>query len=147
LENTNKATAKLQWAHNEPQKTLSELQDTIRRLELDNPALPLCIPVRSSDCRGREQPLTSLTSKTKFSHLLFSDGQFRSEAPQSPRLLDNMSTSLLTLAPRDFFKSLIAKSFPTFNFSTYDVILDPVYPYHLHITLDSSNDVKVLIAM
>ncbi|KAF7372273.1 hypothetical protein MVEN_00087000 [Mycena venus] len=47
-----KATAKLQRAHDDLQKTLSELQDTITRLELGNPAPPLRMPIRSLGRRG-----------------------------------------------------------------------------------------------
>ncbi|KAJ7208820.1 hypothetical protein B0H12DRAFT_1158311 [Mycena haematopus] len=67
-----------------------------------------------------------------------------------PKILGFLTVGPLSnspLSPRDFFKSLITESLPTFSLSGYDAILDPVFQYHLRVTLDSVNDVKTLIAM
>ncbi|KAF7365951.1 hypothetical protein MVEN_00470500 [Mycena venus] len=145
-----KATAKLQRAHDDLQRTLSELQDTITRLELGNPAPPLRIPIRSLGRRGGEQPLTSSTSNTHLSRHRSRSPPMGTSVAKRPKVQGFLTMGPLPsspLSPRDFFKSLIAESLPTFNLSTYEAILDPVYPYHLRITLDSSIDVKALISM
>ncbi|KAJ7938833.1 hypothetical protein B0H13DRAFT_1851412 [Mycena leptocephala] len=169
-EKQTKAMAKLQMEHDELQKTLSTI---IARLQLGGPAPPFRLPFRPSDHRGTEQRHSVSSAPTEV-HSTFPRSRspapgirspaprIRSPAPRSrspaiggsmakrPKILGFLTIGPLSnspLLPRDFFKSLITESLPTFNLSSYDAILNPDYKYHLRVTLDSSNDMKMLIAM
>ncbi|KAJ7938125.1 hypothetical protein B0H13DRAFT_2302224 [Mycena leptocephala] len=146
-----KIVAKLQLEHTELQDALSDLRLTIARLELGTPAPPLRIRDHSPARRNTEVPRVS-SAPTKS----LSTYPVRSRSPVAGPSAKRVKTEgFLTmgslpssrLAPRDFFKSLIDEALPTFVLSRYDVILDPVYEYHLRVTMDSSSDVRALIAM
>jgi hypothetical protein len=126
-------------------------ESTIARLELGTPAPPLRIRDHSPARRNTEVPRVS-SAPTKS----LSTYPVRSRSPVAGPSAKRLKTEgFLTmgplpssrLAPRDFFKSLIDEALPTFVLSRYDVILDPVYEYHLRVTMDSSSDVRALIAM
>ena len=52
-----------------------------------------------------------------------------------------------TLAPQQLFEQHIVNTLPTFSVSTpYVVHLDPLFPYHLRITLPSVADAMALVA-
>ncbi|KAJ7712952.1 hypothetical protein B0H16DRAFT_1479039 [Mycena metata] len=52
------------------------------------------------------------------------------------------------LSPLDLLMSVLKPALPTFIFSkSFFVILDPVHPYHLRITMESTEDQKSFLAM
>jgi hypothetical protein len=127
------------------------LRLTIAQLELSTPAPPVRIRDHSPARRNTEVPRVS-SAPTKS----LSTYPVRPRSPVAGPSAKRLKTEgFLTmgplpssrLAPRDFFKSLIDEALPTFVLSRYDVILDPVYEYHLRVTMDSSSDVRALIAM
>ncbi|KAJ7843293.1 hypothetical protein B0H13DRAFT_2364802 [Mycena leptocephala] len=139
-----KIVAKLQLEHTELQDALSDLRLTIARLELGTPAPPVRIRDHSPARRNTEVPHVS-SAPTKS----LSTYPVRPRSPVAGPSAKRLKTEgFLTmgplpssrLAPRDFFKSLIDEALPTFVLSRYDVILDPVYEYHLRVTMDLSSD-------
>jgi hypothetical protein len=136
-----KIVAKIQSEHAELQNTLSDLQLTIARLELGAPAPPLRIRERSPGRRNAELPrVSSAPTKSLPTYTVRARSPLAGPVAKRPKTEGFMTMGPLPsspLAPREFFKSLIEEALPTFILSRYDIILDPVYEYHLRVTMDS----------
>ncbi|KAJ7247942.1 hypothetical protein C8J57DRAFT_1240458 [Mycena rebaudengoi] len=162
-----KIDAKHRLEQKEMMKTLEEMQRTIARLELGS-AAPLRLPPRAPDHRlpAARSPSTAPVYRSRSppalpsrapDHRLLTDCS-RSPPSQPPskrtRLADMKAILTMghleasNLPPRELFTSLVSGALPSFDLTTVShVILDPVYPYHLRVTLRSSFDVDNLIAM
>ncbi|KAJ7867484.1 hypothetical protein B0H14DRAFT_3441698 [Mycena olivaceomarginata] len=120
----------------------------LTRLELNTPA-----PLRSSShsSHSKAPDLPSVRTRHSFPVL-----RSRSPTldPPSKRRKFHEGGGFLTvgpfpasqLSPTDLFVSLIDRALPTFHFTdSYSVTLDPVFPYHLRVTLKSAVDVQSLL--
>ncbi|KAJ6533835.1 hypothetical protein B0H10DRAFT_2204681 [Mycena sp. CBHHK59/15] len=127
------------------QKDLTALQAQLTQLELNTPA-----PLRSSSHSKAPDP--------HFVHPRHSLPALRSRSPTldlpSKRRKFHESGGFLTVGPfpasqlslTDLFVSLIDGTLPTFHFTdSYSVSLDPVFPYHLRVTLKAAADVQSLL--
>ncbi|KAJ7278260.1 hypothetical protein C8J57DRAFT_1222117 [Mycena rebaudengoi] len=162
-----KIDAKHRLEQKEMMKTLEEMQRTIAHLELGS-AAPLHLPPHTPDHRlpAARNPSTAPVYRSRSppalpshapDHRLLID---RSHSPLSQpplkrtRLADMMGILTMgpleasNLPPHELFTLLVSSALPSFDLTTVShVILDPVYPYHLCVTLRSSFDVDNLIAM
>ncbi|KAJ7930346.1 hypothetical protein B0H13DRAFT_2309584 [Mycena leptocephala] len=130
------------------QKDFAALQAQLTRLELNTPA-----PLRSSSdsSHSKAPDLPSVRTRHSFPVL-----RSRSPTldPPSKRRKFHEGGGFLTvglfpasqLSPTNLFVSLIDGALPTFHFTdSYSVTLDPVFPYHLRVTLKSAVDVQSLL--
>ncbi|KAJ7791165.1 hypothetical protein B0H14DRAFT_3500879 [Mycena olivaceomarginata] len=138
-----KATAQLRLENKDLRKTLEAMQTTIARLELGGttvvrapmPAITGCSERSSAFASRPRSPPHDLPAKRR---KLFGMEVFITMGPFPHSLL----------SPVDLFMSVLKPALPTFVFSKpFFVILDPVHPYHLHITMESAEDQKSLLAM
>ncbi|KAJ7207723.1 hypothetical protein C8J57DRAFT_1613150 [Mycena rebaudengoi] len=162
-----KIDAKVRLEQKEMTKAIEDMQRTIARLDLGS-AAPLRLPARASDHRI---PSAATSSTAPPFHprsppaLPFRAPEHRlpiersrSPAGQPPskrsRLADIEGTLTMgplessNLSPRELFTSLVSGALPSFDLATVSlVMLDPVYPCHLRVTLPSSFAVDNLIAV
>ncbi|KAJ7279700.1 hypothetical protein C8J57DRAFT_1570735 [Mycena rebaudengoi] len=127
--------------------------------DLGTPRQSLCLGAQGTQCiappfRPRSPPALPFRAPE---HRLPIE-RSRSPAGQPPskrsRLADIDGTLTMgplessNLSPRELLTSLVSGALPSFDLATVShVMLDPVYPYHLRVTLPSSFAVDNLIAM
>ncbi|KAJ7939530.1 hypothetical protein B0H13DRAFT_2300808 [Mycena leptocephala] len=129
-------------------RNFTALQAQLTRLEINTPA-PLRSSSHSSHSKAPDLPSV---------HTRHSLPVLRSRSPTldppSKRRKFHEGGGFLTvgpfpasqLSPTDLFVSLVDGALPTFRFTDlYSVTLDPVFPYHLRVTLKSAVDVQSLL--
>ncbi|KAJ7918246.1 hypothetical protein B0H13DRAFT_2321567 [Mycena leptocephala] len=127
------------------QKDLTALQAQLTRLELHTPA-----PLRSSSHSKAPdlhfvRPRHSLPALRSPSPTLDPPPK-RRKFHESGGFLTVGPFPASKLSPTDLFVSLINGALPTFHFTdSYSVTLDPVFAYHLRVTLKAAADVQSLL--
>ncbi|KAJ7899642.1 hypothetical protein B0H13DRAFT_2518859 [Mycena leptocephala] len=131
------------------QKDLTALQAQLTRLELHTPA-----PLRSSS-HSKAPDLHFVRPRHSLPAFRSPSPTLDPRPPPPPkRRKFHESGGFLTvgpfpaskLSPTDLFVSLINGALPTFHFTdSYSVTLDPVFAYHLRVTLKAAADVQSLL--
>ncbi|KAJ7166621.1 hypothetical protein C8R46DRAFT_1219029 [Mycena filopes] len=131
-----KVNATLRLENKDLRKTLKLIQDTLVRLELEGGTAPRHAPrerITSTSVVRSHSPTPDLPSK-------------RQKGPVPEAYITVGPIAASPLPPLELFESIIS-ALPTFLFTKpFQVVLDPVHPYHLRVAFNSAQDMTSLLA-
>ncbi|KAJ7846814.1 hypothetical protein B0H13DRAFT_1907562 [Mycena leptocephala] len=144
-ETQTRINAELRLKNKDLYRSLESVLTTLVRLELGGSAPPAPKTARK----------LAPTSTSDYSGIRPAHSRARSPARDLPAKRAKLQGFLTmgpfprsNLDPHDLFMSVLTPALPTFIFTApFSVILHPVHPYHLRVTLDFTQDMKTLLTM